>query len=208
MGRTLARDFFSGDSVSVARDLIGKDLVRTLPDDQILKGVIVETEAYRGNKDPASHAFHGLTERNRVMFGRAGYAYVYFTYGFHYCLNVVTGKEGVGAAVLIRALEPVQGLEIMRTNRNFPPKDRDLTSGPGKICQALSINKSFNGLDMTLKESPLRLEIGSMSSARSIIATPRIGISVAMEKNWRFLDANSPYVSKRKHLKSDQSVSS
>jgi DNA-3-methyladenine glycosylase len=207
MGRTLARDFFSRDTVTVARDLIGNDLVRTLPEDQLLRGVIVETEAYRGSKDPASHAFRGVTERNRVMFGPAGFAYVYFTYGFHFCLNVVTGEEGVGAAVLIRALEPVQGLEVMRGNRKFPPKDRDLTSGPGKICQAFSINKSLNGIDMTLKRSPLRIEIGSMSTARKIIATPRIGIRVATEKYWRFLDANSPFVSKREHSKSDRSIS-
>jgi DNA-3-methyladenine glycosylase len=195
LSNILPRKFFERNSTEVARDLIGKELVRVLRE-RTLRGVIVEAEAYGGSDDPASHAYRGMTERNRVMFGRAGIAYVYFTYGFHYCLNVVTGNEGVATAVLTRALEPVDGIDIMKKRRGNPPREKDLANGPGKICQALGIDRSSNGTDMTILGSKLRIERGRASSLRSVASSERIGIKVAVDKQWRFYDPASEFVSR------------
>jgi DNA-3-methyladenine glycosylase len=201
--RILDRKFFGRPSTIVARDLIGKILVRKLSDRLSLRGIIVETEAYGGLKDPASHAFRGMTPRNEVMFGEPGFSYVYFTYGFHHCLNVVTGKKGNAQAVLIRALEPLNGTEIMRKNRNLSGASkinfRNLTNGPGKICQALQIDRSLNKTDVTKRDSPLFFEddLRQNHMKRKITRGPRIGIKVGTEKQWRFYDSSSIYVSHR-----------
>ncbi|MHA1675849.1 MAG: DNA-3-methyladenine glycosylase, partial [Candidatus Njordarchaeales archaeon] len=131
----LNRNFYERYTVDVARDLLGKVLVRVLSSEQILAGIIVETEAYRGQDDPASHAYGRKTPRNAIMYGKPGYSYVYFIYGMYHCLNVVTEPEGVPAAVLIRAVEPIFGIELMKKYRNTD-KISNLTNGPGKLCQA------------------------------------------------------------------------
>jgi DNA-3-methyladenine glycosylase len=194
---TLPRRFYRRDPEFVAKDIIGNHLVRKMENDQTIRGRIVETEAYGGANDPASHAFRGLTQRNSVMFGIPGIAYVYFTYGFHYCLNVVTGNKGSASAVLIRGVEPVEGIDLMRKNRRDPKKDRDLTNGPGKICQAFAVDRKFNGMDLTLRNSPLRIEKGAKKSRINIEASPRIGIRSGIDKIWRYYDSNSEYVSRR-----------
>ena len=173
-----------------AARLLGCHLIRTL-DGQRLMGRIIETEAY-SQDDPASHSYRGQTERNRVMFGRAGTAYVYFTYGMHYCLNVVVGGQGNGSAVLIRAVEPLTGLEQMSEIRNHKTK-KDLCNGPAKLCQAFSIDLSFNGHDLTLP--PLQLVLSDALPKTAISWTPRIGIRQATDRHWRAVVTSSPYLS-------------
>ncbi len=167
----------------MARELLGQILVRKVGR-RVISGMIMETEAYTGPGDPASHAFTGPTPRSRIMFGPPGRAYVYLCYGFHYLLNVVTEKEGTAGAVLIRALQPGRGLEWMRVNRkrkNFP----GLTDGPGKLSQALEIDLSLNGWDLTRGEK-LYLTGGDRPPAGTIEESPRIGIKVGRERLWRF----------------------
>jgi DNA-3-methyladenine glycosylase len=186
----------------VARNLIGKKLVHTVRKNGRvfrLAGIIVETEAYGYRDDPASHACAGPTARNKVMFGDVGRAYVYFTYGNHFCVNVSARSSRTEAgAILIRGLEPVEGIEIMR---QFRPVDDSLslTSGPGKLTRALNIASSLNGLNMTDPVSELHIEFGS--DPAHIFATTRIGITRAADKEWRFLDSSSPYVSRRIQIK-------
>lgn len=191
------RRFYARDTVRVARELLGKILVRKI-DDKILSGIIVETEAYRSSDDPASHSYRGMTNRNKVMFGEVGYSYVYFTYGTYYCLNIVAKDPNTKAgAVLIRALEPIEGIDIMKMYRG---KDLDnLTNGPGKLTQALKIDKSLNGIDVT-KEGVLYIKNGYDIDKNDIIATPRIGIKIALDKYWRFYIKNNKFVSKAKPL--------
>lgn len=183
----LDRKFYNRPTLDVARDLLGKRLVRRL-DHAELSGIITETEAYCGANDSASHAYRGRTPRNAVMFGEPGHAYVYFTYGMHYLLNVVTEDENKPCAVLIRAIEPLTGLDHMRARRRR--RDRDLTNGPAKLCQALAIDKSFYGWDLT-KGKQLWVEPYRDISPDEIIATPRIGIDYATGKDrdalWRFV---------------------
>ncbi|MBX3728651.1 MAG: DNA-3-methyladenine glycosylase [Candidatus Sumerlaeia bacterium] len=143
-------------------------------------GRIVEAEAYTQD-DPASHCFRGRTERNRAMFGPAGVAYVYFSYGMHHCMNVVTGREGVGEAVLVRALEPVEGIEAMIAARGWEGRPlRDLCNGPGKVCRAMGIGPGHYGADL-LAGGALRLEPGRRRRGETVRLTPRIGISKAVE---------------------------
>jgi DNA-3-methyladenine glycosylase len=178
---------FEGDPVTVAPWLLNKMLVHG---DRA--GRIVEVEAYRGTSDPASHAYRGLTPRTSVMFGPPGHLYVYFTYGMHWCANVVCGPEGEAAAVLIRALEPEQGLDEMRVDRPAARRDRDLCSGPAKLCQALGINGADNGCDLLTarlgsagRGDVQLVDDGSPPPKRPGCGT-RIGIRVATEKRWRF----------------------
>ncbi|HEX8763212.1 MAG TPA: DNA-3-methyladenine glycosylase [Candidatus Saccharimonadales bacterium] len=181
----------AGDVVDAARRLLGCYLVRTI-DGRRLVGKIVETEAYH-QTDAASHSYRGKTPRTEVMFGPSGRAYVYFTYGRHYCMNVVTGPEGEGSAVLIRALEPIEGQELMRLNRaGF--LDRELANGPAKLCQALQINAQYNGHN--LSELPLQLAINSPINPTDIIATTRVGIRRDRERLWRFYIRGSDYISR------------
>lgn len=175
----------------VARRLLGCLLIREI-DGQKLVGRIVETEAYH-QSDAASHSYKGRTPRVDVMFGPAGFAYVYFTYGMHYCMNVVTGPEGEGSAVLIRALEPLEGLDVMAQNRHGAALQQ-LTSGPAKLCQALQIDKTFNGHD--LRVSPLILQIEPPVGDKEIVQATRIGISQEVDRPWRFYIRGNAFVSK------------
>jgi DNA-3-methyladenine glycosylase len=184
-------DFLAGDTVKAAQRLLGCLLVRTINGEQLI-GRIVETEAYH-QTDAASHSYKGRTPRTDIMFGRAGFLYVYFTYGMHYCMNVVTGAEGEGSAVLIRALEPLEGIELMQHNRH-DLSGVQLTNGPAKLCQALEVNKTLNGHD--LREAPLQLQIRTPISSTEIVQTTRIGISRAQDKPWRFYIAGNRYVSR------------
>lgn len=198
MSRVVDREFYSRNPTIVARELIGKTLVRLLDDGTRLDGIIVETEAYGGSNDPASHAYRGVTERNKVMFGAPGHAYIYFTYGFHNCLNFVTGKDGVASAVLIRALEPVKGLAIMSRLRKTKVLSH-LTNGPGKICQAFSIDRTLNGVDVTFLSSPIHvLDNGLKLTLKS---SARIGIRKGIGRKWRFYAESNGNVSGRSRIK-------
>jgi DNA-3-methyladenine glycosylase len=177
----LDRKFYQQNTLTVARSLIGKTLVFEQPQGR-LAGIILETEAYRGPRDKASHARRGLTPRTKLMFGPPGFAYIYLIYGMYYCFNVVTECEGFPAAVLIRALEPVEGLDRMLQNRNGSSY---LTDGPGKLCQAFGIDQRLNGADLTQK--PFYIAAGRPS--RNVERGPRIGVDYAgawRDKPWRF----------------------
>lgn len=190
--KKLKREFYNRHTLKVARDLLGKFLVVNKNGSK-LSGKIVETEAYRGLYDPASHAYGGITPRNKIMFGEPGYAYVYFTYGMYYCLNVITERKGFPAGVLIRALEPRDGIEIMK-KRKKKEKIDDLTSGPGKLCQALGIDKSLYGADLI--SNTIYLEDRG-EKAGKIDSTNRIGIDEGKEKKWRFYIKDNRFVSKK-----------
>ena len=189
--------FFRQDTVELARKLLGCLLVYRTPDG-VAGGMIVEAEAYVGAIDKACHAYRNRSERTEIMYHDGGYAYVYFIYGMHHCFNVVTGPEGEGNAVLIRALEPVIGLELMQRRRNAKSV-RNLCNGPGKLCQALAISKNEYGLDLCAADSPLRLiRYRHISDAQSV-ATPRINVAYAEEAAawpWRFYVKDNLYVSK------------
>lgn len=184
----LSRTFFEHNPEQVAKSLLGKLLVRSLEGENIA-GRITEVEAYLGLDDPAAHAFTGRTERNAVLFGPPGFAYVYFIYGMYYCLNFSCQPEGQAGCVLIRALEPVTGVPTMAKLRGMPPASpaKALTGGPGKLCQALGITRmAHNGVDVTLPTSPLRVMDDGVKPSH-IGATPRIGIRKAQDRLLRFL---------------------
>jgi DNA-3-methyladenine glycosylase len=187
----LSRSFYSRSALEVAPDLIGKVLVRRLGKKK-LSGKIVETEAYAGPHDLACHASKGHTPRTSIMFGAPGHAYVYMIYGFYFCLNVVTEPVGYPAAVLIRAVEPIESLDLMREFRNNPERETNIASGPGKLCMAMSIDKQLNGAD--LLGSELWIEDRKLGSG-PIRTSPRVGVDYAGEykdKPWRFyLDGNA-----------------
>ena len=188
----LPRQFFARDPVVLARDLLGRVLFYRTPDG-LLAGRIVEAEAYTGEADPASHAFRGRTARNAVMFGPAGHAYVYFTYGMHHCLNVTADAPGTAGAVLLRALEPLAGVEIMRARGDHGPESR-LLSGPGKIGRAFGLSLEDNGRDFT--RGPLGLAAGSPVPDREVTTSRRIGISRALDLPYRFAVIGSRSLSK------------
>jgi DNA-3-methyladenine glycosylase len=173
--------------------LLGRTLFYRTPDG-LLAGRIVETEAYTGKADPASHAFRGRTARNAVMFGTAGHAYVYFSYGAHYCLNVTADAPGVAGAVLLRALEPLSGMEVMRRRGDHGPEVR-LLSGPGKIGRGFGLTLKDNGRDFT--RGPLGLAAGTPVPDGQVAITRRIGISRAVDLPYRFAVLGSPSVSGR-----------
>ena len=175
----LEREFFERGSVELAPALLNKILVAGP-----CAGRIVEVEAYRPD-DPASHSFRGRTARNSTMFGPAGHLYVYFTYGMHFCANVVAGTDGDAQAVLLRGLVPLRGIEIMRGRRRNKP-DRLLTDGPGKLCQALGIDRRHDGVDLCTNAELAIVDDGKLPPATPVI-TPRIGIRVATEQPWRWL---------------------
>lgn len=187
-------NFFKGKTEEIAKKLLGKILVRVYKGN-ILAGKIVETEAYLDENDLASHSSIGMTERNKVMFGEAGLAYVYFTYGMHYCFNVVTGEEGKGSAVLIRALEPIEGIEQMKKFRR--KKDvHILTNGPAKLCQALKIDKSLNGVDLKISNEIFIAE-PSEKEQIEIVTSTRIGIEKSKDLPLRFYIKENKFVSKK-----------
>lgn len=188
---TLSRAFYDRPTLLVARELLGQRLVRVI-DEHRLSGIIVETEAYVGTDDLACHASRGRTSRTEVMFGPAGHAYVYLIYGMHHCLNVVTERRDFPAAVLIRALAPGEGLDGMRRRRRVR-SDRQLTSGPGKLCQALHIDRGLNGADLCGVD--LFIEAATRVPEASVVTTPRVGIPYAgasRELPWRFLLRDHP----------------
>lgn len=190
-GPPLDASFYDRDTEVVARELLGAVLeCRTR--DGVCRGRIVETEAYLGPHDPACHAAAGLTARNRCLHGPPGTAYVYFVYGVHWCVNAVTRETGHGSAVLIRAVEPLTGLPLMRRRRAVA-RDRDLTNGPGKVCQALGIDRRHDGADLGV--GPLRILAGQRVPKQSIGVTPRIGITKAAAWPLRFFERDNPWVS-------------
>jgi DNA-3-methyladenine glycosylase len=195
----LPRSFYIRPTLTIARELPGKYLLRRL-NGRLLVGRIVEVEAYLGRRDPASHAFRGKTARNEVMFGKGGHLYVYFTYGMHFCCNVVTEEAGKGCAVLIRALEPLEGIDVMTSLRSRhqkrPPGRNDLCSGPGKVCQAFGIGRQENGIDLCGETVWIAREGGRGSPLR-IARSARIGITSGGGHRWRFYAAGNPFVSRK-----------
>ncbi len=190
-------EYYSRPTLSVAKELIGTFFVRKSYR-RFLVGMIVETEAYRYN-DPACHAYRGMTERNKVMFNHGGFLYVYFTYGMHYCANIVTYKEGFGEAVLIRAVQPLDGIDTMLKNRGISGGEQNpnlkLTNGPAKFAEAFNITTKDSGIDLT--GPSIYLTQGISVPTSKIATTTRIGIRVAMDKRWRFYLKDNPWVSKR-----------
>jgi DNA-3-methyladenine glycosylase len=198
MGR-LSRKFYSRKTGIVAQELLGKALVHKTAEG-IISAKIVETEAYLGQEDPGSHAYRGLTQRNRIMFGPAGKAYIYLVYGNHYCFNVVTEKHGAAGAVLIRALEPKEGIQLMKKNRRIDGPLTRLTNGPGKLTQALGITGSMNGVDLTGNKLFIMSQSSSPEKGRhsrdfSIISTGRIGIKKGTNLPYRYYIEGSRFVS-------------
>ncbi len=183
----LRREFYARPTTEVARGLLGKLLVY-----ENASGMIVETEAYLGGGDLASHSSSGITPRTKVIFGPPGHAYVYFIYGMHECLNIVAERDGTPGCVLIRALQPVSGIESMRERRPKAKTVRDLTSGPGKLTRALGISRLLNGMDMTRGKLLVR---EFCAEPFQIEATPRIGISKCRELPLRFTIAGNRYLS-------------
>jgi DNA-3-methyladenine glycosylase len=192
--RILRRPFYRRNTARVAKELLGKVLVRRLGDTR-LEGIIVETEAYRGHDDAASHAYRGPTRRNQVMFGEPGHAYVYFTYGMHYCLNVTTEPLGQPGAVLIRAVQPIKGITEMKRRRGTEHV-KDLSNGPAKLTQAFAVDRALNGHDLTSGEKLYAIKPSHAERVRVSVST-RIGIRTSAEKPWRFFIEDNPFVSKR-----------
>jgi DNA-3-methyladenine glycosylase len=222
----LPREFYARDALVVARALLGQRLVRVL-DGERLAGRIVEAEAYRGEADAASHAARGPTPRNAVMYGPPGHAYVYFIYGMHYCLNAVTGPEGIASAVLIRALEPFEGIATMRAHRAGRAKRAQsiaplqnasgrgaihralsahhalsiaplLTNGPARLCQALAIDRRFDGADL-VTGAALFIEADLAVADEEVMTGPRVGVrgdAAALTAPWRFMLRDNPFVSR------------
>ena len=196
--KPLPRSFYLHPTLQVARELLGKHLVRRFGS-KLLVGKIVEVEAYCQG-DPASHAFRGRTKRNDVMFWEGGHLYVYFTYGMHFCANIVTRNEGTGEAVLIRAVEPITGIEVMMRHRfpsllSYDLKSLvNLTNGPAKFCQAFGISREENGSD--LLDSEILLTDEKTIPSSFITRSARIGIRTGLEKKWRFFIKGNSWVSK------------
>lgn len=188
----LPRAFFARPTPLVAQELLGKVLSHHT-DEGDCSGIIVETEAYLSEGDPSAHSHRGLTPRNQAMFGPPGHAYVYFTYGMHFCFNVVTREKGIGEAVLIRALQPLTGIDLMKARRKMD-NPKLLASGPARLCQALAIGREQNGCDLT--QVPLTIEEHTVAPFEMIVTT-RIGISVAQDLPLRYYIKDNPYVSKK-----------
>jgi len=195
--KRLPMSFFRRPTLVVARDLLGRYLVRRLGR-KVLAGRIVEVEAYRGSDDAASHAFRGRTARNDVMFWEGGHLYVYFTYGMHFCANVVTGRAGKPGAVLLRAVEPIAGIRSLQRNRKGIKNDRDLTNGPAKLCEAFGLERSENGA--SLAGPALTLTSGTPPPPHRRARSTRIGIRNGREKKWRFFERDNPWLSAKRHL--------
>ena len=206
----LPRKFYSRETIEAAKDLLGKILVRKMHKNMMLEGRIVEVEAYRGKDDPASHAYRGPTDRNKVMFGPVGISYIYVIYGNHYCLNITArSKSEQAGAVLIRAIEPTEGIGHMFRNRNMKerrPRElkeekmwlpRQLTNGPGKLTQAMQITGKQNGIDLTDQMSELHVntDIGGIHEIE-IVSAERVGINRGKDRPWRFYIKGNRFVSK------------
>lgn len=195
----LNKNFYKRDLLTVAKELLGKILVKK-DGNKILTGRVVEVEAYNGETDAAAHSFTGKTKGNEVMFKEGGLLYVYFTYGVHHCCNIVTGIEGKGTAVLIRAVEPAEGAETMIQNRFKRELLNDkeifnLTSGPGKVCSAFGIIKSHSGIDLT--GDKIYLVKSKLKKHEQIGVSKRIGITRSVDLQWRFFIKSNPYLSRK-----------
>ncbi|MGB5849562.1 MAG: DNA-3-methyladenine glycosylase [Ignavibacteriaceae bacterium] len=195
----LNKNFYKRDLLTVAKELLGKILVKK-DGNKILAGRVVEVEAYNGETDAAAHSFTGKTKGNEVMFKEGGLLYVYFTYGVHHCCNIVTGIEGKGTAVLIRAVEPAEGAETMIQNRFKRELLNDkeifnLTSGPGKVCSAFGIIKSHSGIDLT--GDKIYLVKSKLKKHEQIGVSKRIGITRSVDLQWRFFIKSNPYLSRK-----------
>jgi DNA-3-methyladenine glycosylase len=189
--RQLGPRFYARDSREVAPELLGKLFVRG---DRTAR--IVEVEAYCGADDPGSHAYRGMTKRNATMFGPAGRLYVYFTYGMHWCANAVCGREGEGVAVLLRAAEPVSGVDEMRTLRPAARRDRDLLSGPARLCQAFGLDGTFDGCDLVTADRGVTIVDDGVAPPDVPTVSTRIGLSVGTELPWRWCTPGSPHLSR------------
>lgn len=197
--KKLSKSFYTRNVLTVAKELLGKILVKK-DDELLLAGKIVEVEAYDGLVDEAAHTFIGRTKRNEIMFNDGGYFYVYFTYGAHFCCNVVTGKKDHGTAVLIRALEPLEGIKKMSINRFnkilLSEKEKlNLANGPGKVCEAFGITREHYGLDLT--ENKIFILARPNLKSSQIVISKRIGIKKSIDLPWRFYIKDNPFVSKR-----------
>ncbi len=193
VGEALPASFYDRETEQVARDLLGS-VLRLKTADGVVSGRIVETEAYLGEHDAACHAAAGRTGRTHWLYGPPGTAYVYFIYGMYWCFNAVTRAVDLPSAVLVRAIEPMDGLESMRERRNFPRRDVDLTNGPGKLCIALGITGAMNGL--RLYDSSLEIVRGDAIPDAQVDVTPRIGITKASAWPLRWCVLGNPYVSR------------
>jgi DNA-3-methyladenine glycosylase len=190
----LPRSFYSRPTRDVAESLLGRTLYRET-EEGLVAGRLVEVEAYCGAEDPASHAYRRRTPRNEVMFGPAGFLYVYFTYGMHYCANIVSSEEGVAGAVLLRAVEPLEGLELMAARRGVTDP-RLLARGPARLCQAFGLTRVHNGLDLTTGD----LWVGADRQLNGPIRTSlRIGVKPQLDRPWRYFE-ESPYTSRPKGI--------
>lgn len=189
----LPRDFFDRPSPEVARDLLGSVLEHRTPDGLVAVR-LTEAEAYAGEEDPASHAYRGRTARNATMYGDAGHAYVYFTYGMHYCINLVCLGPGTASAVLLRAGEVVEGVDLARRRRRRA-RDRDLARGPARLCEALGVHRPHDGADVCDPTEPLRVREGVPVDPALVRTGPRTGVVAAKERPWRFYIEGEPYVS-------------
>jgi DNA-3-methyladenine glycosylase len=193
MPRILPKSFYDRDTVIVAREMLGTVLeCRTA--DGIASGIIVETEAYIGEEDPACHAAAGRTRRTEPLYGAPGLSYVYFIYGVHWCFNAVTRGEGLPSAVLVRALQPVKGVSLMRERRGDRVSDVNLTNGPGKLCEALGITGALNAV--SLQRGSLVIRAGETGPQTDIVVSKRIGITKAADWPLRFHLRDNPYVSR------------
>lgn len=198
--KKLPKSFYLRDTLTVAKELIGKLFVKN-ENGILYSGIIVECEAYDGNIDRASHSYGGMTKRTEVMFREGGYLYVYFTYGMHFCANVVAGNSGHGTGILIRAVEPVDGIIQMGLNRfgneNLTGKEiKNLTGGPAKLCKAFGIQRQYNGTDLT--GNLIYLTEGITVNDAEIGTSKRIGITKSVDLPWRFIFKNNPYLSRKK----------
>jgi DNA-3-methyladenine glycosylase len=191
----LPREFLGRPAPEVAPGLLGC-VLESETDEGIVAVTLTEVEAYNGEADPASHAYRGRTARNAVMYGPPGFAYVYFTYGMHFCVNVVCMPPGTASAVLLRAGEVIAGEDLARRRRPVDGPARNLARGPARLCQALGITRALNGADLCAEASPLRLRPGTRSEEKNSIDTgPRVGVSQAADVPWRFWLDGEPSVS-------------
>ncbi len=191
-GAILPASFYNRETELVARDLLGA-VLQCKTEDGVASGVIVETEAYVGDHDEACHAFAGLTRRTAPLYGKPGLSYVYFIYGMYWCFNAVTREQGLPSAVLVRAVEPLEGIPLMHRRRPRVKRDIDLTNGPGKLCLALGIGREMNGIP--LQRGALVIRRGAVIPDSEVTVTPRIGITKAVDWPLRWIVKNNPYVS-------------
>ncbi len=191
----IGRSFFARNSLEVARDILGHVLVRESPEGKT-SGIIVEVEVYRGEDDPASFAFRGKTKRSEPLYGSPGTAFVYLTYGMYHLLNIITERENFPAAILIRAVEPSEGIDLMKKRRKTN-NIYNLASGPGKLTRAFGIDLSLNGIDVTFPSSPLYILNVKKIKSFELVWRPRIGIREGLDRLWRVYIKDNKFISKK-----------